>query len=114
LQQAKNWHIISLHQKNSISLIPFNPKNMKTLSNTEISKQLKGAAANGSDGCLWLARAYLSWYRGSCMIALDRFENLDRCNQILFIQMLTLRQRPNWNDQFLYELEQDIIRLMNT
>jgi hypothetical protein len=85
---------------------------MKTLSTMEICEQLKETVANGSDACLWLGHAYLSWYRGSHLIDLNGFESLDPHNRLLFNQMLTLRSRPQWNDQILYELEKELIRLI--
>lgn len=85
---------------------------MKTLSTIEILEQLKQTVTNGGDACLWLGRAYLSWYRGTQLIALNGFESLDSNNRHLFHQMLTLRNRPGWNDQDLFELEKELIRII--
>jgi hypothetical protein len=85
---------------------------MKTLTTIQISEQLKDTVANGGDACVWLGRAYLSWYRGSQLIALNGFESLDSGNRNLFHQMLMLRKQPGWNDEYLYELEKELIRII--
>lgn len=85
---------------------------MKTLSTIEIFEQLKATVASGGDASLWLGRAYLSWYRGSQLIALNGVESLDSGNRLLFHQMLTMRNRPEWNDQDLYALEKELTRMI--
>ena len=73
----------------------------------EVLEALKEAAGRGGSTSGWIARAYVSWYRGGAdnKIDLNGFGSLDPSNRHLFGQMLTLRSRPGWDDEELWEVE---------
>ena len=77
------------------------------MTTAEVIAALKEAVGRGGSASEWIARAYVSWYRGGDhnKIALKRFGSLDSGNQHTFMQMLTLRDRPNWDDEELWEVE---------
>lgn len=73
----------------------------------EVLAALKEAAGRGGSTSEWIARAYISWYRGGDhnRIDLNGFGSLDPSNRHLFTQMLTLRSRPGWGDEELWQAE---------
>lgn len=73
----------------------------------EVLAALKEAVGRGGSASEWIARAYVSWYRGGAdnKIDLRGFGSLDPGNRHLFTQMLTLRSRPGWNDEELWQVE---------
>lgn len=79
-------------------------QNMPT---AEVLAALKEAVGRGGSSSEWIARSYVSWYRGGSdnKIDLNRFGSLDLGNRHLFTQMLGLRSQAGWDDEELWEVE---------
>jgi len=73
---------------------------------------LKRVKAGGFSGH-YLARAFISSYRTSTpfKLSLGGLTRLDLEALNVFHQILHIRFTSNWNDDFLYKLEQEIIAL---
>ncbi|MGZ5802341.1 MAG: hypothetical protein ACXWJZ_17135, partial [Burkholderiaceae bacterium] len=73
---------------------------------TQVLTAITYAVMEGGDGGKWLGEAYVSFYRGGKnKVDLRDIGKLDAENLNLFFQMLTLRRRPNWSDEELYQAE---------
>lgn len=56
-----------------------------------------------------LASMYASYYRPNRPCNLYRFSNFDSDNREAFINMISLRQCDNWDDELMFKLSRDLI-----
>ena len=74
---------------------------------TELLSETRNACLENYD----LAVMYVSFYRGKNRLCdLSRFCNFDQDNAAIFINMLQLRKFPDWSDERMYELEDELIK----
>lgn len=83
----------------------------KEMPAAEVLAGLKEEVGYGGSAAEWLARAYVSWYRGgaSNQIDLRGYGSLDARNKLLFREMLGLRSRSGWSDDELWQAEKHML-----
>lgn len=80
---------------------------------TELLQKILEAAESGGSAATFLGEAFISFYRGGKnKIDLRGVDKLDEENFQLFAEMLTLRRRPGWSDDELFQFEQKIRQVM--
>jgi len=80
---------------------------------SELLQELIEAVEAGGDAATFLGEAFISFYRGGKnKVDLRDTSKLDQRNLQLFLNMLTLRRRPDWSDDELYRVEQHIKRVL--
>ncbi|MFL9989038.1 hypothetical protein [Paraburkholderia sediminicola] len=88
------------------------PENI-TMQTKELLQELIAVVEGGGDAATFLGEAFVSFYRGGTnKIDLRSVDNLDQKNFRLFSEMLTLRRRPGWSDDELFQAEQTIKRVL--
>ncbi|AVA38257.1 hypothetical protein [Cupriavidus metallidurans] len=79
----------------------------------EILQELIAVVEGGGDAAVFLGHAFVSFYRGGKnKIDLRSVDKLDQKNFRLFSEMLTLRRRPGWSDDELFQAEQTIKHIL--
>jgi hypothetical protein len=84
-----------------------------TMQTKELLQKLVEAVEGGGDAAVFLGEAYISFYRGrQNKVELRDVDTLDAENFVLFQDMLTLRRRPGWSDDELFQVEQRIKQIL--
>lgn len=88
-------------------------ENKDAYANNGTVTEILEAVENGGSAATFLGEAFVSFYRGGKnKIDLRGVDKLDEENFQLFAEMLTLRRRQGWSDDELFQVEQQVKRIL--